>query len=190
MRLLTFILGVSVSFPVFSNQAVAGSEIPTYGSIAAPPGFSSACARYDWLCQSKGSRSVNDDEALRVLQVVNRFVNSRVKPVVDPRRSFYWSVSDSGDCKDFALSKMKTLLHVGFPSSRLALSVVLDRGRKNHMVLLARLNSGDYVLDNLSGAVKPWRQTGYTFLASQNFTQKGSWQVTLAGPGARSFYED
>ncbi|KRB62091.1 hypothetical protein ASE04_19625 [Rhizobium sp. Root708] len=190
MRILTSILGVFVSLPLLFNQAVAGSEIPTHGSIAAPPGFSSACARYDWLCQGNGSSTINDDEALRVLQEVNRYVNARVKPVVDPRKSFYWSVSDSGDCKDFALTKMKTLLHVGFPSSRLALSVVLDRGRKNHMVLLARLNSGDYVLDNLSGTVKPWRRTGYTFLASQNFKRKGSWQVTLAGPQASSFYED
>ncbi len=190
MRIVKFVLGVFVFVPLFSSQVVAGSEIPTSGSIAAPLGFSSACARYAWLCQGNGGSRIGDDEALRVLRVVNSYVNARVTPVKNPSKSFYWSVSNSGDCKDYALSKMRTLLDVGFPSNRLALSVVLDHDGNNHMVLLARLSSGDYVLDNLSGSVKPWRKTGYTFLASQNFKRKGSWQVTLAGPRAGRFYEE
>jgi predicted transglutaminase-like cysteine proteinase len=47
------------------------------------------------------------------------------------------------------------LLGAGFASNKLALSVVIDRRGNNHVVLLARLRSGDYVLDNLAGKVKP-----------------------------------
>jgi predicted transglutaminase-like cysteine proteinase len=82
---------------------------------------------------------------------------------------------------------MKTLLDIGFPTSKLALSVVLDRRGENHLVLIARLKSGDYVLDNLAYNVKPWQRTGYTFLASQNFNSKANWQVTLVGPRASQF---
>jgi predicted transglutaminase-like cysteine proteinase len=142
------------------------------------------------LCHGGRSGKLDDGQALRVLQQVNRYVNASVTPVEEPGKSFYWSTSYRGDCKNYALLKMRTLINVGFPSSKLALSVVLDRSGNNHMVLLARLNSGDYVLDNLSSGVKSWYRTGYTFLASQNFKRKGSWQVTLAGPRSGQFYED
>lgn len=188
MRVVKSILGVFVFVPMFCSQVIAGSEIPTSGSVAAPPGFSSACERYGWLCQGSGGSRIGDAEALRVLREVNQYVNARITPVKDSGRPFYWSIGKSGDCKDYALSKMRTLLDIGFPTNRLALSVVLDHDGGNHMVLLARLNSGDYVLDNLNSSVKPWRRTGYTFLASQNFHEKGSWQVTLAGPRAGQFY--
>ena len=66
---------------------------------------------------------------------------------------------------------------------------LLDRRGNNHAVLLARLDSGDFVLDNLSGSVKAWHRTGYTFLARQNFDNKRTWKVILAGPRARQFQE-
>ncbi|OCJ12917.1 hypothetical protein A6U87_06305 [Rhizobium sp. AC44/96] len=190
MRIMMNVLGFVVSVPLLSSQGVAGSEVPTSRSIAAPLGFSSACARYDWLCHGRRSGRLDDGQALRVLQQVNRYVNASVTPAEEPGKSFYWSAGNIGDCKNYALLKMRTLIGMGFPSNKLALSVVLDRSGSNHMVLLARLNSGDYVLDNLSGGVKPWHRTGYTFLVSQNFKRKGSWQVTLAGPRAGQFYED
>ena len=192
MRRIMAIVGFVVSIPALSSQSFAGSEIPASRSIAAPIGFSSACARYGWVCRNNSGGRVGDGEALRALQQVNRYVNSRVTPVEDRTttgRSEYRSlpVNNRGDCEDYALLKMKTLIDIGFPANKLALSVVLDRHGGNHLVLLARLPSGDYVLDNLSGSVKPWHRTGYTFLASQNFKRKGSWQVTLAGPRASQF---
>lgn len=194
MRKILAILGVVVSVPLWTSQGFAGSEVPASRSIAAPIGFSSACARYGWVCHGKGGGNIDDGQALRVLQQVNRYVNASVIPAEDRTttgKSEYWSlpINNRGDCEDYALLKMKTLLNVGFPSNKLALSVVLDHSGNNHIVLLARLNSGDYVLDNLSGSVKPWHRTGYTFLASQNFKRKGSWQVTLAGPRASQFYK-
>jgi predicted transglutaminase-like cysteine proteinase len=192
MRRVIAILGLVITVPFFSTQSFAGSEIPVSRSIAAPAGFGSACAKYGWVCHGKGGADVGDQEALRALQQVNRYVNSTVKPVEDrvtSGQSENWSlpINNKGDCEDYALLKMKTLLDIGFPASKLALSVVLDHHGDNHLVLLARLKSGDYVLDNLAYNVKPWQRTGYTFLASQNFKRKSSWQVTLAGPRASQF---
>jgi predicted transglutaminase-like cysteine proteinase len=192
MRRIAAILGFVTTIPLVSSYSFAGSEIPATRSIAAPVGFGAACARYGWVCHGKGGANVGDQEALRALQQVNRYVNSTVKPVEDrvsSGQSDSWTlpVNNKGDCEDYALMKMKTLLDIGFPASKLALSVVLDRHGENHLVLLARLNAGDYVLDNLAYNVKPWQRTGYTFLASQNFKRKSSWQVTLAGPRSGQF---
>ncbi len=186
------ILGFVISIPLFSSPIFAGSEIPASRAVAAPIGFGAACAKYGWVCHGKRGVDVGDQEALRALQQVNRYVNRTVRPVEDRSdggRSDDWSlpVGNKGDCEDYALLKMKTLLDIGFPASKLALSVVLDRRGNNHLVLLARLKSGDYVLDNLAYSVKPWQRTGYTFLASQNFKRKSGWQVTLAGPRAGQF---
>ncbi|MBO9197055.1 transglutaminase-like cysteine peptidase [Rhizobium sp. 16-449-1b] len=193
MRRIAAILSFVMSIPLISGQSFAGSEIPASRSISPPVGFGAACAKYGWVCHGKGGVDIGDKEALRALQEVNRFVNSKVKPTEDRiakgRRSDNWTlpVNNKGDCEDYALLKMKTLLDIGFPTSKLALSVVLDRSGENHLVLIARLKSGDYVLDNLAYNVKPWQRTGYTFLASQNFNSKANWQVTLAGPRASQF---
>jgi predicted transglutaminase-like cysteine proteinase len=161
-------------------------------SIGAPIGFPSACSRYAWLCHNRGGGAISDEQAMPLIKQVNRQVNAAVTPATDfttTGKAEYWSLptNNRGDCEDYALLKMKTLLDAGFPSNKLSMSVVIDRHGGNHVVLLARLEAGDYVLDNLAGSVKLWSNTGYTFLASQNFNNKSNWQVTLAGPRAGQF---
>ncbi|OWV92555.1 hypothetical protein ATY81_24380 [Rhizobium sp. R72] len=192
MRALAAFAAFTLVFTAFAGESYAGSTLRASRSIGAPIGFPSACARYAWLCHGGGGHEMTDEEAMPLLQKVNRQVNAGVAPATDAQtsgKSEYWSlpVNNKGDCEDYALLKLKTLLGAGFASNKLALSVVIDRGGNNHVVLLARLRSGDYVLDNLAGKVKPWESTGYTFLASQNFKNRSAWQVTLAGPRAGQF---
>ncbi|CCM76247.1 transglutaminase-like cysteine peptidase [Rhizobium mesoamericanum] len=192
MRAFAAFAAFTLVFTALTGLSYAGSTLRASRSIGAPIGFPSACARYAWLCHGSGGRQMPDEEAMPLLQKVNREVNAIVAPATDAQtsgKSEYWSlpVNNKGDCEDYALLKLKTLLGAGFASNKLALSVVIDRGGNNHIVLLARLRSGDYVLDNLAGKVKPWEETGYTFLASQNFNNKSAWQVTLAGPRASQF---
>ncbi|SEI06224.1 Predicted transglutaminase-like cysteine proteinase [Rhizobium tibeticum] len=192
MRAFVAFAAFTLVFAAFAGESYAGSALRPSRSIGAPIGFPSACTRYAWLCHGTGGREMSDGEAMPLLQKVNRQVNAGVAAATDAQtsgKSEYWSlpVNNKGDCEDYALLKLKTLLGAGFASNKLALSVVIDRGGNNHVVLLARLKSGDYVLDNLAGKVKPWESTGYTFLASQNFSNKSDWQVTLAGPRAAQF---
>ncbi|KQV66040.1 transglutaminase-like cysteine peptidase [Rhizobium sp. Root1220] len=192
MRNLTPFAVLAALLAAFPGPSFAGSALKASRSIGAPVGFPSACSRYVWLCHDSTGRNISDEDAMPVLQRINREVNAGVTSASDRRltgKSEYWSlpINNKGDCEDYALLKLKNLLGAGFPSNRLALSVVIDRRGNNHVVLLARLKSGDYVLDNLSGRVKPWTSTGYTFLASQNFHNKSAWQVTLAGPRASEF---
>lgn len=192
MQASTVLAILAAAMLAVPSQSIAGSPLPASRSIGAPIGFPSACTRYAWLCHNTASHEISDDEAMPLLQQVNRSVNARVIPATDMSttgKPEYWSlpINGRGDCEDYALLKLKTLVDAGFPSNKLAMSVVIDRGGGNHVVLLARLKSGDYVLDNLASRVVPWSSTGYTFLASQNFDNKSAWKVTLAGPRARQF---
>ena len=54
-----------------------------------------------------------------------------------------------------------------------------------HAVLVLRSASGDYVLDNLTDAVRPWAETGYTFLKMQDPAHGERWNLILLGPRAR-----
>ncbi|ARQ58903.1 MULTISPECIES: transglutaminase-like cysteine peptidase [Rhizobium] len=185
-----FSLAAILSFLV-PFQAVAGSSLPVTRSIGAPVGFAAACAKYKWLCGRVAAQQLHDAAGITLLQKVNRAVNGRIIPAEDRPSSHgdAWSlpVAGRGDCEDYALQKMKDLIDAGFPSNRLALSVVIGPHDQNHVVLIARTDGGDYVLDNLTSAVRLWRTTGYTFLATQDFQSRTGWRVTLAGPRAGEF---
>ncbi|MBD9446546.1 transglutaminase-like cysteine peptidase [Rhizobium sp. RHZ01] len=171
------------------GTAAAASMLQPIRTIGAPRPFVSACHHYAWLCGKASGHAMGDAEAFALLGRVNTQVNANVRQADDQSttgKSDDWSlpVDGKGDCEDFALMKKKELMAAGFRSDRLALAVVLDRGGNNHVVLMARLSEGDYVLDNLSGGIKSWEKTGYTFIARQSFEHQRVWQVILAGPRA------
>lgn len=171
------------------GTGAAASMLQPVRTIGAPQPFIAACHRYAWLCGSTSGRAMSDVDAHALLARVNKQVNFTVSPADDRSatgKDDDWSlpVNGKGDCEDFALMKKKKLIDAGFLSNRLAMTVVLDRRGNNHVVLMARLADGDYVLDNLSHSVKSWEKTGYTFVARQSFENKRVWQVILAGPRA------
>ncbi|WP_421361562.1 transglutaminase-like cysteine peptidase [Agrobacterium rosae] len=173
---------------------VSAGQLQATRSIAAPEGFSSACQRYGWLCSAKAGVKMSDGDALALVTKVNRQVNAAIRPAEDSvvyGRSNYWTLPKDGrgDCEDYAMAKTKALLDAGFPASKMAMSVVLDRGGNNHAVLMVRLSDGDYILDNMTSSIKSWDRTGYTFLARQNFSNKAAWEVILSGPRAKQFSE-
>jgi predicted transglutaminase-like cysteine proteinase len=189
MRILLFVAYAFVCVISSNELSFASSHLASSRSVGAPPAFVSACHRYSWLCSNRPGRDMSDDEALLLLKQINSRVNAEIVPAEDVAtygKQDYWSLPTNGrgDCEDYALLKKKELLDSGFRSDRLAMTVVLDRSGHNHSVLMARLNDGDYVLDNLGSSVKPWEATGYTFIARQSFENQRSWQVILAGPRA------
>ncbi|PZM09989.1 transglutaminase-like cysteine peptidase [Rhizobium tubonense] len=193
MRFLSLLACAIVAVVGSCTPANAGSVLGPSRSVGAPPGFASACHRYSWLCGSPlAGRAMGDAEALSVLRAANAQVNAALIPTGGMSavgRIDYWSlpINGRGDCKHYALLKKKTLIANGFRADRLAVAVVLDRNGNNHAVLMARLNGGDYVLDNLTDSIRSWDDTGYTFLARQNFQDQRKWEVILAGPRAGKF---
>ncbi|MGO7704614.1 transglutaminase-like cysteine peptidase, partial [Rhizobium ruizarguesonis] len=76
------------------------------------------------------AQQLNDQAGTALLQKVNRAVHGRIIPAEDrpsSRNKDVWSLpaAGRGDCEDYALQKRKDLIEAGFPSNRLALSVVI-----------------------------------------------------------------
>jgi predicted transglutaminase-like cysteine proteinase len=189
MRKNTIVTAAAGLLLMSTLTSFAGEQLSATRTVGAPPGFANACAKFSWLCSNSGHAKLAKSSSMTLLKKVNSSVNASVRPAKDKARfgrREVWSLPTDGrgDCEDYVLMKHKRLVEAGFPSNSLALSVVLDRKGQNHMVLVARTESGDMVLDNLTSRIKPFNRTGYTFVARQDFDNKSKWRVSLAGPRA------
>ncbi len=72
-----------------------------------------------------------------------------------------------GNCKHYALEKRRQLVADGVPADALSLAIVTTPANEVHAVLVISTDQGDLVLDNLTDAIRPWRQTGYHWLVRQ-----------------------
>lgn len=154
--------------------------------VAAPAGFGDSCARHSWLCAGSGRSTLVPESTMGVVNRVNRGVNHGVHEISDRAqygRDEVWALPTKrgGDCEDFALLKKKLLVEAGVPPESLLIATVLDRRRASHAVLIVRTTAGDFVLDNLTDRIKPWRATGYSFLKMQNPTRPYKWDAIFAG---------
>ena len=156
----------------------------------APEGFSSVCSSYRWACASRAGR-VDEASKYELAKKVNAGVNKQVQPVSDRvlyGRDEHWILptAGKGDCEDYALMKMKLLLDAGVASKDLLLATVLTGRGEHHVVLVVRTTVGDYFLDNLTGAMRLWNQSGYTVVKMQRPNSRSNWGLVLQGPMVRS----
>ena len=94
-----------------------------------------------------------------------------------------WSaiVNVNGDCEDYVLEKRRKLRKLGLSLSNLLVTVVRKPDGEGHAVLTVRTDKGDFVLDNLSGSVRDWSQTGYRYLKRQASNHTGRWVTIREG---------
>ena len=95
-----------------------------------------------------------------------------------------------GDCEDFVLEKRRALLAAGLPPRALNIAVVVTRWGETHAVLLVDTNKGEFVLDNLSRSVTPWRSAPYQWRQRQVDGEAFNWAMAdrsvNTGPKSRS----
>jgi predicted transglutaminase-like cysteine proteinase len=140
-----------------------------------PAGYLALCQATPRICNFEKSGRRRGDRAMvmrmnaarfRQLEAITQSVNRSMRSVEDRARfgvSDRWTVGGSaGDCEDFALTKRALLIARGWPAEAVLIALVVARGR-SHAVLVARTDAGDYVLDNLTSVVKPWRTTPYSW---------------------------
>lgn len=124
------------------------------------------------------------------LNRINTRVNAAVRRETDAqawRREDYWStpLKDGqavGDCEDFVLEKRRALLEAGVPASALNIAVVTTTWGETHAVLLVATSKGEFVLDNLSSWVLPWREAPYRWRQRQIGGDAFNW--AMAAPEA------
>jgi predicted transglutaminase-like cysteine proteinase len=128
-----------------------------------------------------------------VLDRINRQVNDFIEPVsnLDHWGTIldHWDypVDGKGDCKIYALYKRKLLLEEGFPRQALLMTIVRDLEGEGHAILTVKTDHGEFVLDNLSGEIRPWNATGYRFVKRQSQEDPNLW-VSIGEPGKAALY--
>jgi predicted transglutaminase-like cysteine proteinase len=149
----------------------------------APIGWVEFCIEYDPECKTKPSQPrdvVLSVQALKDLDRVNLWVNTRVKPMTDME---HWGVVERwnypddgyGDCEDYVLLKRKMLIQAGWPREALLITVVRDKRGDGHAVLTVKTDKGEYILDNQNDQILLWSDTGYRFVKRQSQADPNVW---------------
>ena len=89
----------------------------------------------------------------------------------------YWTLptDGKGDCEDYALLKRHELIRLGWPSSALLMTVVMDEIFEGHAVLTVRTTAGDFILDNKVNDVRLCSNTSYQYLLRQSYSNPQAW---------------
>ncbi len=178
---------------------LAAAETVLYASLgpdtSVPFGWLDFCHRYRGECGNDASAPRDIDltaKAYKEIQRINAWVNHSIEPVTDME---HWGVVDQwdyptdgkGDCEDFALLKRRMLIEQGFPRQALLMTVVKEKNGDGHAVLTVKTNRGEFVLDNMSDAIKPWTMTPYRFVKRQSQENQNVW-LTIGEPTSAPLY--
>jgi predicted transglutaminase-like cysteine proteinase len=115
------------------------------------------------------------------LNRVNKLANDAIEPMTNLDHwgtivdHWDYPVDGKGDCKVYALYKRKLLVEQGFPRQALLMTVVRDLDGEGHAVLTVKTDRGEFVLDNLTDAIRPWDATGYKFVKRQSQSDPNMW---------------
>jgi len=177
----------------------AGPDASSYAAIGAetsvPYGWVEFCQRNGAECQddTRIAQDVQlDAAAFNKIARINTWVNRHIEPIAD---NDHWGAVDQwdypvdgkGDCEDYALLKRRMLIEQGFPREALLLTVVKEKNGDGHSVLTIRTNRGEFVLDNLTDQVKPWKKAPYRFVKRQSQHNQNVW-VAIGEPTAAPAY--
>ncbi|WP_213769873.1 transglutaminase-like cysteine peptidase [Bradyrhizobium sp. dw_78] len=156
----------------------------SFSNYTLPPmAFTQFCLRYAEQCKPdrvvfRGGPVRLTSERYGDLKDVNEAVNSSIAPErnTEGLAGEKWLINPSrGDCNDYAVSKRSELLARGWPTRALLLSEVVTAWGEHHLVLVVRTSTGDLVLDNLTGQIRPWSRTGYQWLRIQTPKNPNYW---------------
>jgi predicted transglutaminase-like cysteine proteinase len=147
------------------------------------------CLRHPGQCApipAKRSRHISSAKPFSELQRINLLVNRSIEPQrdrMDRGLADRWSLGGRrGDCEDYALLKRKRLLDLGWSSRDLRIATALTPEGIGDAVLVVRLEGQDLVLDNKTGAIHLWSQTGYRFLKVQSELDPRAWMSVAPHP--------
>ncbi|MDT6939262.1 transglutaminase-like cysteine peptidase [Brucella pseudogrignonensis] len=186
MRLMTTAaLGFIALFGAAVAPAKAGQWSEAGGITSIPYGHLDYCKRNPRDCGSHRALAPMKltPDRMKLLQSINASVNAAIKPVSDQDnygKRDYWTIprNGKGDCEDYVLMKRAKLMARGISPSQLLITMV--QGSEAHIVLTARTDRGDYILDNMRSEVLPVEKTSYRYIKMQSPSHSGQW-VSIAG---------
>ena len=146
--------------------------IPTVGA----KGFEAFAAKYPnhpIVTNTTDATVPMTDQLRKDMDEANRSVNSNsnYKKDIDQYGNLekwdFMSPGGSGDCEDFALTKLQKLLNKGYPIGALKLTTGNGPNGAGHAWLTVQTDEGDFGLDNNYSKVMPSDQMNYTNVAKQ-----------------------
>ena len=183
-------LAAAIMLVAFAGSAAqAASERPMFISIGtssrAPIGWTEFCAENRQECATRPMEArdvVLTPTAWRDLVRVNRWVNTKIKPMTDMEHWGVverWSYPDDGygDCEDYVLLKRRMLIQAGWPRQALLITVVRDSRGDGHAVLTVKTDKGEFILDNQHEEVLLWSETSYRFVKRQSQSDPNVWMA-------------
>jgi predicted transglutaminase-like cysteine proteinase len=178
-------------FTLFQWSPPQSSPMAANAFQAMPPsGFIDFCIRNPVQCVAPAGQPEVvqlDQRNWETLEFVNERVNRTIRVLDDfvhYGRADYWTIAQdgTGDCEDFALTKRKELIDAGLPERALRIAVVRTWSNEGHAVLTVATDHGDYVLDNLTMQILPWREARYTWISRQDAENPLLWVSLLPAP--------
>lgn len=141
--------------------------------VLAPFAFAVFCHHWPSECIEYTGRIGTLAEA----DVINHKVNATIRPQADI--GDVWTLAPRvGDCEDYAITKRHELIKAGWPSAAVRLAIVHPSNGEGHMVLVVSAqDGGDYVLDNLTDYVMPWRNVELDWVSIQSKSDPRVWHM-------------
>jgi predicted transglutaminase-like cysteine proteinase len=161
------------------------------GPTSSPIGHFEFCKQWRAECvriaKPSGPEALSE-AAWAAVKQINERINSEIAPKTDRElfgKEELWTFpKGAGDCEDYALLKRRILIEEqDFSPSNVLLTVVKRKNGEGHAILTLRTTEGDFVLDNLHPAVRPWDAAkGYKFIKRQSSENAAAW-VAIGVPG-------
>lgn len=157
--------------------AGAPAHLEAAVAVRPPPAFIAFCRTWPAECATSAEREIRaEGRALARLAAVNLAVNRAIAPRPDAPGTDVWRLGvAAGDCDDYALEKRHRLVALGLPASALRLAVARTPAGERHLVLVARTDRGDLVLDNLTDAILPVDRAALVFEMIQQPDKPRGW---------------
>lgn len=160
------------------NQNSGVQYLVARQATLAPFAFVKFCRSNPADCSSSGGASIAHltTERERVLRRVNAQINRSIRPTNEIGRNDVWQADvASGDCEDFALTKRRKLISLGWSPRTLRIAVARTASGEGHAVLVVKTSKGDLVLDNRTSAIKRWQRTDLNWVKIQSAENPRRW---------------
>jgi predicted transglutaminase-like cysteine proteinase len=163
-------------------------HVPQDRPALAPMAHTMFCLKYPRDCEAqkvlfRKARLDLTTERLAELTAINSRINGAIRPAPNMQglAGEKWLISPAlGDCNDYAVTKRHELLDRGWPSRSLLLAEVVTPSGEHHLVVVVRTKQGDYVLDNLSPAIRLWAKVPYRWVRMQSVANPKFWSSIKA----------
>jgi predicted transglutaminase-like cysteine proteinase len=173
-------------------QMRQGESIQFNAPVLPPLAHTRFCMQYPQDCKAsklafRGGPIKLTAQRWKEIVAVNARVNRAIRPEANTQgvMAERWLISPaSGDCNDYAVTKRHMLLALGWPPRTTLLAEVVTTRGEHHLVLVARTQSGDLVIDNLNANIRPWLTTGYRWVRVQSPHNPQFW-ATIAMPSLK-----